>query len=420
MLTKNIKCKIDQRLIDKHLKEQRLLGERITLSDQVCSGLKLVINNQSCSWTYAYRKRGYIDGGKRYPQRTIKIGDPMSMSPMEARLATETTKSQIRAGEDPALALRANHRMRRDEEARKKTCSQWLDQYTNAQMRLGQTKYKQDEVRNVLFVLQELVLLDAHPDAITPRHMRDLADMYQERPATGRQRLGAMSRFLDYLLDEEVITTNSVVAVSKRRKPKPPPPRENFFSPEQLANLWNAESLRPAYQRYLQFMISTPLRASEAARLRWDQVDEDRSELHFTHHDTKNSEHFVMPLSQIAAKVIWAKPQEQDLLVFPLSSLDGAHMSAWSHFNRCVRKASGIDNFILHDLRRTFSTLMAEHTDASESIIDSLLNHKQSATRGGVMRHYQQAKNLEKRRDVMAQWGKLLRAWGMTLPTANE
>jgi len=63
---------------------------------------------------------------------------------------------------------------------------------------------------------------------------------------------------------------------------------------------------------------------------------------------------------------------------------------------------------------------MSEHTDVSESLIDSLLNHKQSATRGGVMRHYQKAKNLEKRRDVMAQWGKLLEEWGMRPPTANE
>ena len=174
MPTKNIKCKIDQRSIDRYLKEQRLLSERITLSDQVCSGLKLVINNKSCSWTYAYRKRGYIDGGKRHPQRTIKIGDPISMSPAEARLAAETIKSQIRAGEDPALTLRANDQMRRSEEAQKKTCSQWLERYTREQMKSGQTKYKQDEVRNVLFVLQELALLDAYPDAITPRHMRDL------------------------------------------------------------------------------------------------------------------------------------------------------------------------------------------------------------------------------------------------------
>ena len=411
MPTKNIRCKIDQRSIDKHLKEQRLLAERITLSDQVCSGLKLVINNKSCSWTYAYRKRGYIDGGKRHPQRTMKLGDPMSMSPAEARLAAETIKSQIRAGDDPALALRANDRMRRSEEARKKTCSQWLERYTSEQMKSGQTKYKQDEVRNILFALQELALLEAYPEAITPRHMRDLADMYQERPATGRQRLGATSRFLDYLLDEEALASNPVVAVSKRRKPKPPPPRENFFSPEQLAELWNASGLKPTYLQYLRFMISTPLRAGEAAKLRWNRVDGDRSELRFTHDDTKNSEHFVMPLSEIAAKVIGVNTHAQDRLVFPLSSRAGAQMSSWSHFNRCVRKASGIDNFILHDLRRTFSTLMAEHTDVSESIIDSLLNHKQSATRGGVMRHYQQAKNLEKRRDVMAQWGQLLEEW---------
>jgi len=89
MQTLNITCKIDQRSIDKYVKEQRALGSRITLSDQACAGLKLVINNRSCSWTYAYRKRGYVDGGKRHAQRTMKLGDPISMSPPEARLAAE-------------------------------------------------------------------------------------------------------------------------------------------------------------------------------------------------------------------------------------------------------------------------------------------------------------------------------------------
>jgi len=95
-------------------------------------------------------------------------------------------------------------------------------------------------------------------------------------------------------------------------------------------------------------------------------------------------------------------------------------MTSWSHFNRCVRAASGIDSFILHDLRRTFSTLMAENTEVPETIIDSLLNHKQSATRGGVIRHYQQAKHLGTRHGVMKEWGKLLEAWGMTPPAADE
>ena len=411
MPTMNVSCKIDQRSIEKYIKEQRALGDRVTLSDQVCAGLKLVINRQSCSWTYAYRKRGYRDGGKRHPQRTMKLGDPVSMSPSEARLAAETIKAQVRAGEDPALATRTKERERKAEEARKRACAEWLKIYSAQQMQLGKTKYQRDELRNVRLALNELTLIEAYPAEITSKHIRDLSDLHHARPATGRHRLGAMSRFLDFLLDEEVIAANPVASVSKRRKPKPPPPRENYFTPEQLAALWNTEGLKPNYLRYLRFMITSPLRASEAARLTWYQVDRDRSEVRLYAEDTKNSEHFVMPLSLIATQVVLGNEQVQSELVFPLSSVENAQMSSWSHFNRCVRTTSGIENFILHDLRRTFSTLMAEHTDVSESLIDSLLNHKQSATRGGVMRHYQKSQNLDKRRDVMAKWGRLLEAW---------
>ena len=41
MPSKNLTCKIDQRSIDKYVKEQRLLGDRLTLSDEACGGHKL-------------------------------------------------------------------------------------------------------------------------------------------------------------------------------------------------------------------------------------------------------------------------------------------------------------------------------------------------------------------------------------------
>ena len=186
-------------------------------------------------------------------------------------------------------------------------------------MQSGKTKYQRDELRNVQLSLNELALMEAYPEEITPKHMRDLADMHHTRLATGRHRLGAMSRFLDYLLDEEVIAANPVASVSKRRKPKPPPPRENYFTPEQLGALWNAEGLKPSYQRYLRFMITSPLRAGEVAELTWKQINKERAELRFWHDDTKNSEHFVMPLSSIAKQVIWEAEQVQGELVFPLS-----------------------------------------------------------------------------------------------------
>ena len=79
-----------------------------------------------------------------------------------------------------------------------------------------------------------------------------------------------------------------------------------------------------------------------------------------------------------------------------------------SHFNASIRKSTGLQNFNLHDLRRTFSTLVAEHSEFGESVIDGLLNHKQSVTRSGAIRHYQMAKHLKRRREVMDWWGTFL------------
>jgi hypothetical protein len=51
---------------------------------------------------------------------------------------------------------------------------------------------------------------------------------------------------------------------------------------------------------------------------------------------------------------------------------------------------------------------MSEHSIFEESVIDAVLNHKRSATRAGVMRSYQHAKNIEKRRNVMNAWESFL------------
>ena len=406
-----VSCKIDRAQIEKYTREQRASGQRVTLADQVCSGLKLVINNQRASWTYAYRKRGYLDGGKRHPQRTMKLGDPVNMTPAEARLAAEQIKALVRAGGDPAMAQRQERAARQAEEARRKTCSDWLDKYALNQMDGGRTKYQREEVRNAQLALEEMGLLELFPDAVTPKHIRNLIDLHGSRPATGRQRFGALSRFLDYLLDEDVIDLNPANAVSRKRRPKPPAPRTNYFSPDELRRLWHADGLRPQYQRYLRFMITTPLRADEGAELRWDQVILDHDEIRLTANDTKNAEYFVMPLTQLSKNLLTPTKPATGTKVFQLSRIADGKMTSWSHFANAVRKASGVDKFALHDLRRTFSTLMAEHTDVPMDIIDGLLNHKQSATRGGVIKHYQQAKLLGKRREAMQSWERLLESF---------
>ena len=150
-----ISCRIDRPSIDKFTKEQRAKGERVTLSDTACSGLKLVINSQSASWVYPYRKRGYLDGGRLHPQRTMKLGDPATMTPAEARLAAEQIKAQVRAGGDPAMIERRERADKQAAEARRLTCGQWADRYEQS-LASRQTKHVRDEVRNVRLALNEM------------------------------------------------------------------------------------------------------------------------------------------------------------------------------------------------------------------------------------------------------------------------
>ena len=166
--------------------------------------------------------------------------------------------------------------------------------------------------------------------------------------------------------------------------------------------------LRPDYLRFLRFLIICPLRMTEAAELRGDNIFVDEKELRLSHHETKNNEAFTLPLTCIAVDLINEVPATKDARCFQLSSIEGAPMRSWSFFNKAVRRASGVDQFNLHHLRRTFATLMSEHSNFEESVIDAVLNHKRSATRAGVMRSYQHAKNIEKRRNVMDAWESFL------------
>ena len=211
-------------------------------------------------------------------------------------------------------------------------------------------------------------------------------------------------------MEEKIIKTNPARGLPNKRKPSPPAPRETFYDVDELSLLWHPQKpLKEVYLRYLRFLITTPLRAEEASELTIGQVNISRMEISLSAKDTKNREPFVMPLSELAKQQMQITTQTREQRVFQLSSKERQPMKSWSHFNTSVRNASTVHNFNLHHLRRTFSSLVAEQSDFGESLIDGLLNHKQSVTRSGVIRHYQMAKHLMRRREVMNWWGDFLK-----------
>ena len=401
-----INCHIDRRAIETATKQQRELGVKITLVDP--SGLRLAINARSASWNYNYRKRGLDYNGKRHPQRTLRLGDPKIMTANEARLRVEEIKAEVRNGGDPAATLARQANENQQYEFLQRPLGIWLDQYQ--QKILGDaSKHKREEYMHAKNALTELGIQNAPPSQITGRVIREITSIHIDQPSTARHRFGALSRFLDYLVDEEVIDRNPAKDISRRYKPKTPAPRKTYYSIQQLKKLWFPENeLREDYLRFLRFMIICPLRMTEASELTGHNLFPDQKELRLSSEATKNNEAFTLPIPLKAIELLKCTNGDSSERCFQLSSKNGAPMKAWSYFNKAVRRASGVTEFNLHDLRRTFTSLLSEHSPFSESLVDSLLNHKRSTTRTGVMRAYQHAKNLKQRREIMEWWSEFL------------
>ena len=397
-----IHCNIDRRAIEKATKQRKALGTKVTLVDP--SGLRLAINAQSASWTYNYRRRGVDYYGKRHPQKTIKVGDPVTMTPQEARFRVEEIKAEVRAGGDPVYTIEQAKLKAERADFKQRASSFWLETYRVAFLGDG-SKHKNDEFMHARTALFELNLLEAPPQSISAKALRELVMLHEAKLSTGRHRFGALSRFLDFLVDEDVIEHNPARDLSRRHRPKTPKPRDTFYSIDELKKLWQPrEKLSSNYLLFVRFMIACPLRMSEAANLTVNEVLLPEKEIRLSSSMTKNSESFSMPLTGLMIEQLNFDNSDNASRLFQLSSKVGQPMSAWSYFNKTVRVSTGVLEFNLHDLRRTFSSLMSEHSDFSESLVDSLLNHKRSATRQGVMRHYQHAKNLKQRREVMEWW----------------
>ncbi|MCA1854247.1 MAG: tyrosine-type recombinase/integrase, partial [Beggiatoa sp.] len=146
--------------------------------------------------------------------------------------------------------------------------------------------------------------------------------------------------------------------------------RETLIKPHQLRPWMDAVlGLDNGLARdYLQLILLTGLRRSEALGLKWEDVDLLGRTL--TVKDTKNHRDHTLPLPDYLAGLLGAMPQ-YGAYVFegPRGRLNNL-----SYALEDVTRRSGVP-FCIHDLRRTFATI-ADSLDIPGYAVKALLNHK--------------------------------------------
>ena len=95
-------------------------------------------------------------------------------------------------------------------------------------------------------------------------------------------------------------------------------------------------------------------------------------------------------------------------MVFP-APVSGRAVDTFTGIKEAITEAAGLTGWTWHDFRRSFATALGE-AGIPESVADAVLNHRQAATRGGVLGVYQRASRWPEQMRAMEFWGQLLKA----------
>jgi integrase len=401
--------------------KERGKDRRHIVRDKERRGLALIVNETTMRWEYSYRPRG-IDprSNKRWPNQTVTLGDPSEVSPDDARDQANKVRGRVREGGDPASERRAA--IKAEERKRSLICDQLVDAYEAALPRRPKMRgdgtpsaaYVAVEVEQTRKALTAIDAIQIPVTELTPTDVRRLLSGAAGKGGNAKARYGALTRFLDWCLDEELIAANPCAQIARNRRPRAPAARKGYLTPEQLATIWKgAATLRkPVWRDIARFLIAIPCRRGEAAELDWSHLDLDAAEWRQPGSLTKNGDAHRLHLHPLALDILrtrWVDAgTPRDGLVFP-GPRAGAVILNWGDIKSELDHAAGVSDWIFHDFRRSFATALGE-AGVSETIADAILNHRQSATRGGVLGVYQMASRWPEQVKAMQLWGEMLTA----------
>ena len=161
-----------------------------------------------------------------------------------------------------------------------------------------------------------------------------------------------------------------------------------------------------------------PCRRGEATRLDWSHLDLAKADWRQPSQMTKNRDPHRLYLHALALDVLRARHKATSGRgpVFP-APVSGRPVDTFSGIKAALSDATEPDGgdgealtgWTWHDFRRSFATALGE-AGVPEPVADAILNHRQSATRGGVLGVYQRASRWPEQVTAMELWGRLLAA----------
>jgi integrase len=356
--------------------------------DSVVPDLVLRVGVSRRTWTYRYRR-----GAKRQRQT---LGYFPRMGIAEARDAARKAGMRIDRGATPAPS---------DPHPRSAdvlTLGDLIDRYEALRCKEG------GRIKSLPVAMASL-RRNLAPYLALPAVEFSKADLRAARDSTAERGIIAANRLLGYLgpvlqwaAEEDLIVANFVGAVRK----SPEQPRTRKLIDSEIAAIWRGcdqlggSTSARNYGRLVKFLLVTAQRRDEAASLRYGHIlDAVRRQT-----DNKSDRPHSIPLPTLARDLVGHGEARE--LVF--AGRNGGKFFGFSKMKLRLDQASGVKDWVLHDLRRTAASRM-QTLRVPNHIVELILNHALPGI-GGV---YLQATLEDQKAEALQAWatalGKIVR-----------
>jgi integrase len=221
-------------------------------------------------------------------------------------------------------------------------------------------KYEQDRLLRA-----HLLPKTSNLASLTKKDVLAITDGLASSPSSQIHCHRAIKAFLNWCAERDYITTNPMNGVTA---PGSDNSRDRVLSIEELTKVWRESFNHNQFGVVIRLCILLGTRKGETTALKAQWINDDV--LLIPAEITKNGSEHLLPLSNRAK-----------ILITEFTEKAKPNWNSWNKLKKTFDKTTGLSNWTIHDLRRTFSTLLAQ-LDTPPHIIEFLLNHKSGEVSG--------------------------------------
>jgi integrase len=179
-------------------------------------------------------------------------------------------------------------------------------------------------------------------------------------PSTKNHAAVALKVFFTWAHKKRLVSDNPTFGLSTQKSP----PRARVLTDDELRRVWTAtDKIGGHFGTIVKLLVLSGQRRGEIAALQSSWINEKEKTITIPAGVTKNGREHTFPIEPCTSSVLPSfdlTSTTHPIFLFPARTPTDTPFNGWSKSKAALDKISGVRDWTLHDLRRTFATRLAE------------------------------------------------------------